>query len=248
MLTRGFVYQISMNQTFRFKNFSTPGWLILLLVPVVIIYFNYAPRIFDYFGLNLNQIDNKLVLGIVFLLPLYAIYYLASHLVEKFLKTNSYLEIKDNLLNLVILSKIKWGVPINSITAMDATQGQRSVKADFLTVMLSKGRGANLIGFSFSAQNQVYEVKPFLENFENFKQTIISLNPSIKFDEITAKADKDFYEQDLGKALQEKAQGSSVLSGMGKILSKINFATGFIIALIITFILIFWLVMATGPK
>ncbi len=237
-----------MYQIFRFKNFSTPGWLILLLVPVVIIYFNYAPTAFDYFGFSLNQIDNKLVLGILFLLPLYAIYYLISYAVQAFLKTNSYLETKDGFLNFIMLSKIKWSVPINSITAMDGTQGQRSMKADFLKAILSRRSGASLIGFSFSAQNQIYVVKPFLENFENFKQTIISLNPSVKFEDITDKVDKDFGNLDLGKALQEKVQGSPVLTGIGKILSKINFATGFIIALVITFLLIFWLVMATGPK
>jgi hypothetical protein len=235
-----------MRQIFRFKSFPTPGWLIVALLPVVIVYFNYAPSVFDRAGLSLNQIDNKFVVGIIFLLPLYSIYFIVSKLIQKKLITNSYLEIKDGQLDLVILSKTKWSVSINSITALDETQGQHSVKADFLKVLLSRGRGTGLIGFSLSAQNQIYEVKPFLEDFDFFKQTISNLNPSIKFEAITAKADKDFYNMDLGKALQDKAPGVPVVTGIGKFISKLNFATGFILFLIITLSLLFWLVMATN--
>ncbi len=231
-----------MNQTFRFKSFPSPGWLIPLLIPVIILYFGYVPTIFDALGLNFSQ-DNKFVVGILFLLPLYFIYYLVSYGVQAYLKTNSYLEINGEILNLIMLSKTKWNVPISAITQMDNTQGHRSVKSDFLKVALSRRASASLIGFNFVANNQIYEVKPILDNFENFKQTIISLNPNIKFEEVTAKANVDFYNMDLGKALQEKAP---VLTGVGKFISKLNFVSAFIILLLIVLALITWLVLATN--
>ncbi len=233
-----------MNQTFRFKSFPTPGWLIILMVPLIFIYFNFAPKVFDYFGLG--QVDNKVAIGIIFLLPLYVLYYLISYPIEAYLKSNSYLEIKDGILSLVMLSRVKWSVPINSIIAMDADEGQRSVRSDFLRTMIGRGRGAPIIGFSFTAQNQVYEVKPFLQDFVGFKQTITALNPAIKFDTVTAKTDQDFYNQDLGKTIQEKAGGIPVVTGFGKFVSKLNLVSALIIGLIITFALIIWLAVATS--
>uniref|UniRef100_A0A7V3J9S5 PH domain-containing protein n=1 Tax=candidate division CPR3 bacterium TaxID=2268181 RepID=A0A7V3J9S5_UNCC3 len=233
-----------MNQIFRFKSFPTPGWVIILLVPLIFIYFGFAPKVFDYFGLD--QVDNKVVIGIIFLLPLYALYFLISYPIQAYLKSNSYLEIRDGILNLVMLSKVKWSVPVSSITAMDAEEGQRSVKSDFLRTMIGRGRGAPVIGFSFTSQNQVYEVKPFLQDFIGFKQAITTLNPAIQFDTVTAKSDQDFYNQDLGKTIQEKAHGLPVVTGFGKFVSKLNLVSALIIGLIITFALIIWLAIATS--
>ncbi|MCL5666994.1 MAG: hypothetical protein M1383_04465 [Patescibacteria group bacterium] len=233
-----------MNQIFRFKSFPTPGWLVILMVPLVIVYLNFAIKVFNRFGLG--QVDNKVALGIMYLLPLYVLYYLVSYPTEAYLKRNSYLEIKDGILSLVILSKVKWSVPVNSIIAMDAEEGQRSVKSDFLRTAVGRGRGAPVIGFSFAAQNQIYEVKPLLQDFTGFKQTVTALNPTIKFDTVTAKSNQDFYNQDLGKAIQEKAHGLPIVTGFGKFVSRLNFVSAFIIGLVIVFALIIWLAIATG--
>jgi hypothetical protein len=236
-----------MNQTFFFKNFSWPGWLILLMVPLIVVYFNYGPSLLTNIGIPLGSIHNGLELGIVFLLPLYILFMLVNYPMQALLKSKSYLEIKDGLLNLVILTKLKWSVPVNTITAMDAEQGQHSAKADIVKTLMSK-HGLPMIGFSFTAQGQTYEVKNFLKDFEAFKQALTSSNPQIQFASVTQAANTDLYNEDIGKVIQEKAHGLPVLTGFGKFVSKLNLVSGFIIGLIITIALIVWLVIATNPK
>lgn len=236
-----------MNQTFRFKNFPLPGWLILLMAPVVVIYFNYCPRLFANLGMPLGSSGNSLELGIVFLVPLYLIFALINYPIQALLKSNSYLEIKDGYLNLVVLSKVRWSVPINSVIAMDAEQGQRSAKADIVKTLMSR-HGLPMIGFSLTAQGQTYEVKYFLKDFETFKQALTSLNPQVHFASVTQAANTDLYNEDLGKAIEEKAHGLPVITGFGKFVSKLNIVSALIIGLIITFALIIWLVIATSPR
>ncbi len=235
-----------MNQIFRFKNFSWSGWATILLIPLVFLYFNYAGWLFDALHIPLDQINNKVILGIVFFLPLYVIFILINYPIQALLKSKSYLEIKDGVLNLVVLSKVQWSVPIVSITAMDDSQGHHSVKADFVKTMLSRGRGSPMIGFSLTIQNQTYQVKNFLEDFEGFKQAIISLNPRIQFATVTQSADTDLYNEDIGKMIQDKANGLPIVTGFGKFVSKLNLVSALILGLIITFALIAWLVLATS--
>jgi hypothetical protein len=235
-----------MNQIFRFKSFAWSGWATILLVPLVFLYFKYAGWLFDLLHIPLDQINNQVIWGIVFFLPLYGLFALINYPIQALLKSKSYLEIKDGFLNLVMLSKVQWSVQIASITAMDDSQGHHSVKADFVKTMLSKGRGSPMIGFSLTAQNETYQVKNFLENFEGFKQVITGLNPKIQFATVTQAADTDLYNEDIGKMIQDKANGLPVISGFGKFVSKLNLVSGLILGLIITFALIIWLVLATS--
>lgn len=232
-----------MNQIFRFKKFSTPGWLTLIftlfMIVVIVIYVRHG-------SISIGQyIGDKYKFSALFLMLMSGVVFLFEYLTKLILlKTNSYLEIKDGLLSQVIFSKIKWSVPINSIKTMDDTPEQRSNKGNLLNLFLGQ-RGGTPIGLSFKTENKIYQVKPFLKDFENFKQTIINLNPSIKFENVTIQADKDFNKQDLGKALQENANESKILNSIGKLISKLNFASAFIIGSIITLILIVWAVVAT---
>jgi hypothetical protein len=108
--------------------------------------------------------------------------------------------------------------------------------------------GLPKIGFSFIAQGKTYIVKYLLKDFEAFKQELTGLNPQVQFTSVTQSANTDLYNEDLGKAIEDKAHGLPVLTGVGKAVSKLNMVSALIIGLVITFALIIWLVVATSPK
>ncbi len=132
------------------------------------------------------------------------------------IKTNlnrlSYLKIFENELQYYTYKQLKWAVNISQITEIDKQQGHLPKPDYSFSDVISMNVRRENIGFSLSANSQIYTVEDFLSqtNFGKLLQDLIIINPSIQTTDLSEKFRQDFNKENMGDYFQKKYGSSAI--------------------------------------
>ncbi len=124
----------------------------------------------------------------------------------------SYLKIFENQLQYYAYKRLKWSVNISQITEIDKQQSHQPKPDYSFSDVISMNVRRENIGFSLSANSQIYTVEDFLSqtNFNNFLQDLININPSIHITDLSEKLSADFNKESMGDYFQKRYGKSGI--------------------------------------